>query len=139
VEDEEYLGGFTSKNLKKGVISGYGIYITNKRIIGIKKRKWVIAGHIIGGVIGWAVAAKLTKDESRKALEELDRKKDFDVYKEEVSSIELKKPGLMRAGHLLITKNDGETIKIVVGGKKEFKALKEMMSAFKPEALRVIE
>jgi len=51
VKGEAYLGGFTSANLKKGLIKGYGVYITNKRVIGVKKRGWAIAGAIIGG--GW--------------------------------------------------------------------------------------
>jgi len=139
VKGEVYLGGFTSANLKKGLIKGYGVYITNKRIIGVKKRGWAIAGAIVGGGVGRAIAKKMTKDLSDKTIKELEQKKDFEAYKDQIKEIELKKPGFMRGGHLQITLKSGEKTKIKIDGKGEFEALNTMMNAFKPEALKVIK
>jgi len=140
--EEEYLGGFTSANLKKGMIAGYGIYATNRRIIGIKSRKGVVGRLLLGGItvgILDKLGAKITRDESAKMIEELDKKKDFEISKEQVSQIEIKKPSFMSRGHLTITLKSGEDVKVLVGGKKEFEQTRDLMLAFLPEAVRLRE
>ncbi len=132
------LGGFASANLKKGLMKGYGVYITNRRIIGVKKRKLALPSMLLGGVAAWAME-KMTEGERIRLVEELDRDKDFEIYKEDVRAIELKKPSLLRRGHLRIISTSGEETKIMILNKKAFEALREMMSVFKPEALTVIE
>jgi len=135
---EVCLGGFMSANLKKGLLKGYGLYITNRRIIGVKKRALALPALLVGGLAAWAME-KVAEDERVKLVEELDKNKDFEIYKERVQAIELKKPSFFKRGHLRIISTSGEETKIMVLDKKAFNALREMMSAFKPEALTVIE
>ncbi len=143
--EEVLIGGIASADLAKGVLRGYAIYVTTHRLIGIKKRKTALAGALAGGLIGGAVGAavgtflakKLTKEESDKAIAELVSKSDIVIPKEQIIRMELKKPGLISGGHLIINTLDGKKIKIKVMGKKEFNALRELLSRFKPEVLNV--
>ncbi|HEV2118802.1 MAG TPA: hypothetical protein VGS11_01650 [Candidatus Bathyarchaeia archaeon] len=43
-QNEEYLGGLSSPYLKKGILTGYGIYVTNLRLIGVKNKRQELAG-----------------------------------------------------------------------------------------------
>lgn len=138
--EEIYLGGIASGDLKKGLGRGYGIYVTSKRIIGLKKRKLGFLGAITTGVVSSAVGGVTSVEESRKAIEELDKeRKDIEIPREEVAYIELKKPTFFKRGHLLIRMASGEEIKIMILGKKAFEPLKGLMKAFKPEVLKVEE
>ncbi len=47
---------------------------------------------------------KPSKDQSVKMIQELDKRKDFEVAKRDVSHLELKKPSMWRRGHLIITR-----------------------------------
>ena len=55
------------------------------------------------GVVGAYVGMKLSRGQSFKAIADLDEKKDFEVAKENVSSLELKKPTMWRRGHIVIS------------------------------------
>ncbi len=102
---EELIGGFASHNIAKGAIRGYGLYVTTDRIIGVKgglKQFAGVLGEIIGaagaGLVGAGAGAaaigatvatgatlgQLSKDDAKKAIEELEQKKDFEVRKEEL-------------------------------------------------------
>jgi hypothetical protein len=132
--EEQYLGGFESGRLvKAGSIAGYGIYATDMRIIGVKSRKALLkglAGAALGGVTGAYVGMRLSKDQSVKMIQELDQRKDFEVAKRDVSNLELKKPSFWSRGHIVITRQTGEAIKIIIASKKDFKDLVSLMSQF---------
>jgi hypothetical protein len=141
VQEEEYLGGFTSIKLAKGMLAGYGIYATSKRIIGIKSRKTALAalgGGLILGVPGVVLAQKLTYDQSSKWIKELDESKDFEIAKGHISHIEIKKPGLVSKGHLAITTRTGDTVKVLIVGQKEFEQMRDLMQVFLPESVTVV-
>lgn len=137
--EEVYLGGFTSPNLRKGIFRGYGVYATSQRIIGVKKRAGVIAGAFLGGLVGHYVTKALSKDESAKQIQELDTKKDFEIYKDQISQIEIKKPGTLSMGHIKIISKKKEETKIAMAGKKEFENVKGLLKVFHPNALKVNE
>jgi len=147
MDEEEFLGGFTSSNLKKGMMKGYGVYATGKRMIGIKSRMGAITSALVGGLVGGALGAiasskigeKLAKDESAKAIKELDEKKDFEVHKEQISLITIKKPAMFSGGHLLITIKSGEENKVAIYCRKEFDDTRNLVQLFYPQVLRVIE
>ena len=136
--EEVYLGGFSSPNLKRGLIKGYGIYATSHRIIGVKHRAGVLAGAMLGGLVGAAVISA-SKDNSVKQIQELERKKDFEIFKDQISGIEVKKPKALSGGHIQITSKNTEQTKISLYGKKEFEAIKELLNAFHPSVLKVQE
>jgi len=180
VDEEEFLGGFTSVNLMRS-INGYGIYATDKRIIGVKSRKdeligILVAGIInaalgilffilfaykleeIGGIIGGAIIViicsvmgnilglvvrielgeKLTKYENSKTIEELDRKKDLEITREEIFQIEIKKPRFLIAGDLKIKLTSGGEVRIGIYGEKVFELVRDLMRSFLPEKLYVV-
>jgi len=143
VDDEVYLGGFASANLTRGFMGGYGIYATNKRIIGVKgigakERGTMIAGAL-GGVVGSALAKKFTDDKSAKMIQELDEKKDFEISMDQISQIEIKKGSFMKKGQLMITPKSGDAITIKVYGNNEFSMTRDLMQSFSQELVKVIE
>jgi len=136
-EEEQLLGGLTSGDLHlKGKVSfGYGIYVTNKRIIGVKSMKGLLASGLLGLAGLWVGRT----DSSAKAIAELEEKKDIEVRKEDVSEIEMKKPHGIRAGYLNIALNSGGSVTVLIGNKKEFEPIKNLMAAFRPAVLKAEE
>ncbi|WP_287583646.1 hypothetical protein [Candidatus Borrarchaeum sp.] len=119
---EEVLDGITSSNLQRDTYRPYGIYITTKRIIGIKPNKFqkinpmwwfvivlgiVLVGTLIGlgalfvplliggfFLIRFILRRTIYKpdDFSKKTIEELEEKRDFEVFKDEIEEIRLQEP-----------------------------------------------
>ncbi len=155
---EELIGGFASPNIAKGALRGYGLYVTTDRIIGIKgglKQFAGVLGEIIGAAgaglvgagagaaaIGAAVATgatlgQLSKDDAKKAIEELEQKKDFEVRKEELKKVRIqrKKGWLKRTfawwGDLTIETAKGTyAIRLTKEDTREVQMLKDMFTAF---------
>ena len=151
--EEEFLGGFFGHHLKRGSFPGYGIYATNKRIIGVgRSGNWrgAPAGSLLGsapevvlvssGKVSLRSERKLTKDDGAKIVAWLDgNKKDFELYKEQVSQIELKRLGLVHSGFLRITSSFGEDVKVWIANPIDFEITKNLMQAFFPEAVRFVD
>ncbi len=142
MEVEVYLGGFSSPHLIRGMMRGYEIHITNHRIIGVKNRKagagWLLGAGAIGAV-GGAIAEKMASEQAGNGLEELEEKKDFDIPKGEIFLIEVKKPSMIRTGHLLLTPTSGEPVKLKIGDKRAYEQTIGLMRRFYPEALRLLD
>ena len=132
---ERYLGGFMSPNLHlrgRGVSSmGYGVYVTDRRIFGVNTIRGLFAGlAFVGGVVGAAFAVAGAGDDSAKAIAELEQKKDFDVRKEDVGGIEVRRPRGIRVGYLDIRQTSGQVIRVTIADKPEFEQLRGLMQAF---------
>jgi hypothetical protein len=141
---EEYLlGGLTSGNLhvKGRTTFGYGIYATNRRIIGVKSMKGLATGLLAVGLLPGLVALMVVgrTDQSAKAIAELETKKDLEVRKENILQIQMKKPQRTRVGYLNILLISGGNITVTIAEKKHFEVLKNLMTAFHPQGLRVEE
>jgi hypothetical protein len=143
VDDEVYLGGFASANLTRGFMGGYGIYATNKRIIGVKgisaKARGTLIAGALGGVVGSALGKKFADDKSAKMIQELDEKKDFEMRIDQISQIEIRKGSFMKKGQLMITPKSGDAITIKVYGNNEFSMTRDLMQSFSQELVKVIE
>jgi hypothetical protein len=138
LEGEELMGYVASNWLKRGRrgFGGYGIYATNKRLIGIKMRKGVGTMILLGHHAGKAVM----QAESAKTLQKLDQKeKDFEIAIERISEIEITKPGTIKGGRLKIMTEPQSDIEITIGGKKEFESIRDLMKAILPKAVKVQE
>lgn len=148
---EVYLGSYTGAGLSRGIIGGYAIYATSKRIIGVSRRMQAVASSVFTGAIPVYIAQKhhekeLQREEQLKAeaamTQELDNmKKDFEIFKDQISQIGIKEPhGLgIHSGYVnIITSNDEQT-KVSVWGKKPFQAVRELLISFYPAALKVEE
>ena len=68
-------------------------------------------------------------------ISRLEKKKDFEVYKEDIAEIRFKRPGILRGGHLRIRTTDGREVKVVICDKKVYETLINVLRKFKPEAV----
>ncbi len=140
VADEHYLGGLTSPNLHlkgRGVSSmGYGVYVTDRRIIGVNSQRGLLAAiAAVGGVTGIAFAVAGATDASTKALAELDAKKDFEVRKEDIARIEVRRPRGIHVGFLDLALASGPVVRVTIADKPEFGSIRDLMRAFAPDRL----
>jgi hypothetical protein len=134
---------------------GYGIYITDRRVIGIKKPDQftkavggTIAGAVIGKMIGfeapWAVSSalgrNLSNNENMHLLAELDKSKDFEVFNRDITLVQIKEKGLIDPGQLAIFLRGAQTTDIAIALRTErvVENLKELIQAHFPKVLRVI-
>jgi len=131
-----FLGGFASGFLARGLTHiGYGIYFTTSRLIGID------VGANGGGALGGAMAGfihgelmpQLSREESVKTITDLERMKEFEMEKNQISRIELKKPGLLGTGHIVITTREGKPEKITLRHRIAYDRLMTLTQAFSPE------
>lgn len=148
MEKEKYVGGIKSSNFKKMhefYIGGYGIYVTDKRTFGIKGSaielmKDTAKGGLLEILLAPGASSPLGREESSKAIEELENKKDIEILKKDVSEIEMKKPSALgfRGGYLKIRTKSGEPMEISIPYKKDFEKVKKLMEAFKPGVLKIV-
>ena len=134
MDGEQFLGGFGSGFLARGFVAGYGVYATNLRIFGVLDPTPVSNGHLAGLVEG-ELMPKLSPEENVKVIGILDAKKDFDVTKDQISRIELKRPGLLGTGHMAISPKNGGELKVSIRHRIGFERLRDVMQVFYPEAL----
>jgi len=140
-EEERYLGGFTAGLMKTGRkygIWGYGIYATTRRIIGVKSKKGVLQAVAGSGLMN--LLGPVKDDFSDKAIAELEKRKDFEVNKEDILEIAVTRGKGHSPGYFKITRKSGERIERInvwVGNVELLKSLRDLMKAFYPEKLRV--
>jgi len=63
----------------------------------------------------------------------IDVKKDFEVRREFVRGIEVKRPRSFSTGYVTIDVQSGDTVKIIIANKNVFRKIMELVSAFYPE------
>src|SRR5437667_2950522 len=137
MEDSEmFLGGFAGGFLGRGLTHiGYGIYFTTSRLIGVD------LGANVGGALGSTLAGfihgelmpKLSSEESAKTITDLERMKEFEIEKDQISRMELKKPGLLGTGHIVIMPKEGKPEKITLRHRIAYDRLMTLTQAFSPE------
>jgi hypothetical protein len=146
-EQEKYLGGVTSKWLARGMIRGYAIHVTNKRIIGVKERRRTFE-ESGGGLVGFllerraekkdtAEEERLEEDKGEQALEELLKTKDVEINKTDIKWMQLKKPGKIHQGHLRILLKSSQEIQIKIGAPWIFDAVAQLIQSFYPQVLEM--
>ncbi|RLE86405.1 MAG: hypothetical protein DRJ67_07280, partial [Thermoprotei archaeon] len=116
-----------------GYLQPYYLYVTNRRIAGVKSRKRALlqglgAGLLGGGALGAIVAISaaqaigsakdaIKREQQEKLLNELNtKKKNFEFYWEQVRVVEVKKPGLISGGYVRIVPFYGREVKIKFSG-----------------------
>ena len=161
---EELIGVFMSSHIKKrGTWADYGIYVTTDRIFGVKggwKEKFGSGLEAVlfdvGGAVWGPIAIglgldtgslpgqTLSKDDSVKAIELLEQKKDFEVRREDLEEVRLerKKGALKRLlthwGDVVI-KTPKKTYRIWLGVEQDVQILKDMFSAFNKDKFLVVD
>ena len=138
-DSELFLGGFASGFLARGLTHiGYGIYFTTSRLIGIDlgANGGGALGGTMAGFIHGELMPQLSPEESAKTLTDLERMKEFEMEKDQISRIELKKPGMFGTGHIVITPKAGKPEKITIRHRIAFDRLMTLTQAFSPELVK---
>ena len=66
------------------------------------------------GVTGAYVGATRSRDHNAQMLNELELKKDFEVAKENITSLEMRKPTFVHRGHVVISTTGGNQVNIIL-------------------------
>jgi hypothetical protein len=149
-EEEVYIGGISSIILKvtsRGLggaiagaigsaVGGYGVYATNRRLFVIhnpyldptRNDSIQFGTFILSELFGTNV------DTRPRSLDELERHRVFEVWRKDITRIELKKPRML-AGSLSITTVSGATFRVYIDHTKAFTHLDQLLRLFYPEIL----
>src|SRR5256712_10619825 len=131
---EMFVSGFAGGILARGLTHiGYGIYFTTSRLIDIDlgANGGGALGGTLAGFIHGELMPKLSSEESAKTITDLERMKEFEIEKDRISRIELKKPGLLGTGHIVITPKEGKPEKITLRHRIAYDRLITLTKAFK--------
>ena len=136
---ETFLGGFAGGFLARGLTHiGYGIYFTTSRLIGIDLG--ANGGGALGGTLAGFIQGELmpllSPEESAKTITDLERMKEFEIEKDQISRIELRKPGLLGTGYIVITPKEGKPEKITLRHRIAYDRLITLTKVFSPEVVR---
>lgn len=137
IEGETFLGGFAGGFLSKGLRhSRYGLYFTTRRVIGISlgNGPGVLASTLAGLVKG-QLMPHLSQEESEKMIMSLEQMKDFEIEKNRINQLLVKKPSLTGSGRFVIRPNGGEPVKITLKHPIAYERLVELAQAFSPGIL----
>ncbi len=149
-EEEQYLGGVSSVILKvtgkglAGAISGalgtapggYGVYATDQRLFVAHNPELYPTGN--EGEPGKSIVEELfgtDVDLGTRSIQELERMKIFEVWRQDIVSIEMKKPHLL-AGFAIFQTRNGESFRIYIGHRKAFAHLEQLLMLSYPEILK---
>jgi hypothetical protein len=132
---EMFLGGFASGFLAKGFHIGYGLYFTTTRVIGIDlgSRGGGALGGTMAGFIDGQLMPNVSAEESAKVIGQLEGMKEFDMAKDQISRIEVKKPGIFSSGRVTITPSNGKPVKITLRHRIAYDRIIQLTRAFSPE------
>ncbi len=134
-DGEMFLGGFASGFLAKGFHIGYGLYFTTSRVIGIDLGSG--GGGALGGAMAGFIEGQLmptvSQEESDRVIGKLEGMKEFDMMKDRISRIEIKKPGLLGTGHITITPTNGKPVKITLRHRIAYDRIMQLTRVFSPE------
>jgi hypothetical protein len=134
---ETFIGGFAGGFLEKGFHIGYGLYFTTERVIGIDlgSHGGGALGGMLAGFIHGELMPHLPPEESDRTIAMLDGMKDFDLGRDAIRAIDLKRPGL-GSGHMTITPTSGDPITIKLRHRTAYDRLVQLTQVFGPQLVR---
>ena len=150
--EERYIGGVSSIILKVagegigGAIAGaigsttggYGVYATDKRLMVVHNPE-LDASRNEGVQFGEFIIEELfgtNVDTRPRSIADLDKIKVFEVWRNDIKSIEMKTPRFL-AGFLIISTVSGGSYRIYVDHKKAFDHLEQLLNLFYPNVIRI--
>lgn len=150
--EERYIGGVSSIILKVagegigGAIAGaigsatggYGVYATDKRLLVVHNPE-LDATRTDGVQFGEFIIEELfgaNVDMRPRSIADLENKKVFEVWRNDIKSIEMKTPRFL-AGFLIIRTISGGSYRIYVDHKKAFDHLEQLLNLFYPNVIRI--
>lgn len=116
---------------------GYGLYFTTSRLFGVNPGAHggsELAGTLAGYIEGQLMPTLAPKDNAE-VIDELDRVKDFQLAKDQIRRIELKKPGLFGLGRMNVVPVTQRSISIQLRHPIAYDRLFQLTQAFGPELL----
>jgi len=135
--EEKYLGGFSSATMRREVAAGYGIYATNRRFFGIYDRLASPGPLLARRPSGHQLMKLLAKSGEKALISELERRRDLEVKREDISTVEIRKPGLLRKGRIMIRDVSGRRADLWILEDRDFEQAKNLLQKFRPDALIV--
>jgi len=152
--EERYIGGVSSIILKvagKGIggaiagaigsaTGGYGVYATDKRLIVVHNPE-LDASRNEGVQFGEFIIGELfgtNADMRPRSIAALEKIKVFEVWRNNITSIEMKNPRLL-AGFIIIRTASGGSFRIYVDHTKAFVYLEQLLNLFYPNLIRKAE
>ncbi|HET7465424.1 MAG TPA: hypothetical protein VFL29_02045 [Candidatus Dormibacteraeota bacterium] len=140
---EAFIGGFCGGFMGRGFMglrAGYGLYFTSTRLFGVYAAKWTggsLAGPT-GGLIKGELMPSLTPAENTSVIGELELARDYELAKDQVRSIELRKTGplMLWTGGATIRPVQGSAIRYVLRSPIAYDRLVLLTQAFSPESVR---
>ncbi|TMI59450.1 hypothetical protein E6H12_11635 [Candidatus Bathyarchaeota archaeon] len=120
-------------------VLGAGVYATNGRlfIVGPGKASFPSTLNKIAPGCNKSdfVPSTLTMDQNNALIGTLIENRMFEFSRDQISQIELKRPGLLGGGWLKITSADGQALEIRITAKMVYEWAVRLVQAFKPEAV----
>lgn len=152
--EEKYIGGVSSIILKVagegigGAIAGaigsttggYGVYATDKRLIVVHNPD-LDASRNEGVQFGEFIVEELfgtNVDMRPRSIADLEKIKVFEVWRNNITSIEMKTPRLL-SGFLVIRTVSGGSYRIYIDHKKAFIYLEQLLNLFYPSIIHIAE
>jgi len=146
MEGERLIAAESTANLRRGLLEGYILIVTDRRMVGFKSLKSGVLGvysfaeGMADGIHG--AERSLREKAMNQASEILSRKdKDFEIAKEEIVHVELSPPGHVRNGLLRIVPRSGDPIdlgiRVTTAGHPFYRRLVATMQSFAPDRLIV--
>jgi hypothetical protein len=146
-EHEEYLGIVASMFMAKKWRGGYAILATTKRIVGVDWFKGSFKDNLaLMRKFDPSAESKPGKEEIEEAIQALLKSKDFEIKKEEIGRIRLKKLGRFKPAHVKFLLRSGDEINVNIwpsgpqffaAARAVFERVGELMQEFYPEALEL--
>jgi hypothetical protein len=88
------------------------------------------------GIMGGQKSPKASGSAARAKLAQLERRKYFEVYKENLLSIELRAPNQQRWSMLRIIPKSGDPVDIGISSVRDFEYVNNLMTSFYPEVIK---
>jgi hypothetical protein len=137
---ETFIGGFASGFMGQGFMGmrvGYGLYFTTTRLFGVYAANW--SGGSLGGKVAGLIEGELmpvlSPEQNATVIAELERAKQYELAKDQIRTIELKKPGLwgMGLGRATIRPINGPSISYTLRSVIAYDRLVQLTQAFGQE------
>jgi len=137
---ETFIGGFASGFMGQGFMGmrvGYGLYFTTTRLFGVYAANW--SGGSLGGKVAGLIEDELmpvlSPEQNATVIAELERAKQYELAKDQIRSIQLKKPGFwgMGLGRATIRPVNGTSISYTLRNVIAYDRLVQLTQAFGQE------
>lgn len=135
--EEKFLDGFSSATMRRGVVPGYGIYATNRRFFGVFDRFASPGPLLLRRPPGHQLMKVLATSGAKALISELERRRDLEIKREDISTVEIKKPGWLRRGRIMIRDVSGRRTVLGILEDRDFERAKNLFQMFCPEALTI--